>query len=335
MSVRTIIAIAFGALIVGVLAGLAGLGKLPSPRLAAGDPATSTATSHHKKSTPQTQEDNAAYNAYDAGKYLTALKLAEEAAKQGDPQAHTLIARIYEEGSGIPKDEGTAARWYARAAELGDVPAMLAIGNMLADGRGVKKDRKLAAEMYEKAAMTGDPVANYNLGILFLKGDGKPENPHRAANHIRYAAEKGIAAAQYDMAALYQNGAGVPFDALKAARWMSKAAAQGHAAAQYDYAVMLLAGKGLKHDEPHAIEHLKSAAEKGLAPAQNRLGHVYKEGVGGEPNLLEAAKWRIIAKAGGVTDDKFDLFVKAMPDTDREKAEKAAAEWRDKKRVFR
>src|SRR5262245_25270062 len=38
--------------------------------------------------------DDAAYIAFDQGQYLTAKKLAEEAAKRGEPQAHTLLGGL-------------------------------------------------------------------------------------------------------------------------------------------------------------------------------------------------------------------------------------------------
>ncbi len=57
--------------------------------------------------------EDAAYLAFDQGKYLTALSLAEARAAQGDAQAHALVGRIYAEGLGVAKDEVTAARWLA------------------------------------------------------------------------------------------------------------------------------------------------------------------------------------------------------------------------------
>ncbi|MEM8977100.1 MAG: tetratricopeptide repeat protein, partial [Pseudomonadota bacterium] len=76
--------------------------------------------------------DNAAYIAFDQGQYITALKLAEAQAKKNDPQAHTLLGRLYAEGLGVPRNELTAAKWYRRGAELGDVEAMFAFGVILA-----------------------------------------------------------------------------------------------------------------------------------------------------------------------------------------------------------
>jgi TPR repeat protein len=97
---------------------------------------------------------------------------------------------------------------------------------------------------------------------------------------------------------------------------------------------MLLQGRGLTADEGKAIRYLEAAADQGVAGAQNRLGHVYAAGAGVEANPIEAAKWRYIAKASGVVDDKLDLYVAAMPDADRQKAEQAATEWREKKAVM-
>ena len=80
-------------------------------------------TSSHAKTTAPASGDDAAYIAFDQGQYLTALALAEAQAARGEPQAHTLIGRIYAEGLGVGHDDVVAARWYARGAELGDTEA--------------------------------------------------------------------------------------------------------------------------------------------------------------------------------------------------------------------
>jgi len=278
--------------------------------------------------------EEAAYIAFDQGLYLTAWKLAQEAAKKSDPQAHTLLGGLYAEGLGVAKDPATAAKWYARGDELGDVQATFALGVLYAEGRGVKKDRMKAGELFEKAARSGHPLANYNLGLIFLKGDGKPQNAYRAAMHIRYAAEKGIAVAQYDLAGLYQNGSGVEPNALEAARWLSKAAEQGMAEAQFEYAVVLLRGLGLTKDEPKAVPYLRQAAQKGLPSAQNRLAYVYAEGIGVKKDPKEAAKWRFIAQAGGLKDEDLDAFVGKLPKAQRMAAQQAASEWREEAGMF-
>lgn len=300
-------------------------------------PTSSTNTSILQKTIPSivpATGDDAAYTAFDQGQYLTALKLAEEAANRGEPQAYTLMGRIYADGLGVKKDDAKAAEYYRRAAQMGDVQGTFALGLIYAEGRGVQKDRRAAAELFEKAALTGHAEANYNLGLLFLKGDGKPENPIRAYQHIRYAAEKGLPQAQYDLAALYQAGKGVDPDALEAARWMSRAAAQGYTVAQYEYAILLLKGMGLKVDEAKAVPLMKQAAEKGVPGAQNRMAYILRDGVAGvAKDPLEAAKWRLVAKRNGVEDKELDEMVAKLPKSQRHKAEVAASEWADRIRV--
>ncbi len=278
--------------------------------------------------------DDPAYLAFEQGQYLTALKLANDAAARGEPQANTLIGRIYGEGLGVPKDEKAAVEWYTRAADLGDTGGTFALALMLAEGRGTAKNREGAAQLFEKAARTGHAEANYNLGVLFLKGDGKPENPIRAFQHIEYAADKGIAQAQYDLAALYQTGTGVAPNAFEAAKWLSKASAQGLAVAQYDYAVLLLRGFGITQEEPKAVAYMRSAAERGIAGAQNRLAYMHIDGVGVDKSPIEAAKWRLLAKSNGFKDDALDAVIAKLPATERQKGEAAAAIFADRAQVL-
>jgi len=113
--------------------------KVPTT-IAPKQPAAATGTSTVTK-TPAPAGDDAAYEAFDQGKYLTALELGLKAAAKGDAQAHTLVGRIYQDGLGTSKNLAAAAQWYARGAELGDAEAMFSVAVMLAEGQGVQKDR--------------------------------------------------------------------------------------------------------------------------------------------------------------------------------------------------
>jgi uncharacterized protein len=309
--------------------------KLPAPKPGTLDPTTNFRGAigvplGGNQMVPLSDGDDAAYQAFDQGQYLTALNLAEAQSRKGNAAAFTLIGRIYADGLGVQKDEFTAASWYSRGAELGDTEAAFLFGVMLAQGGGIEKNLDQAGQMFEKAALKEHPQANYNLALLFLSGNGKPENPSRAALHLQFAATKGVAAAQYDLATLYQKGHGVAPDAYEAARWMRRAADQGMADAEYDYAVMLLKGFGLNADVPKTVDYLKSAANKGVAGAQNRLAHVILEGQLVLPNGAEAAKWRLLAKDNGLADAALDDYLAKMSKPDRAAAELAAQTWREK-----
>ena len=97
--------------------------------------------------------------------------------------------------------------------------------------------------------------------------------------------------------------------------------------------MLLLKGFGLTKDESKIVTYLKSAAEKGIPGAQNRLAYVHMEGVGTDKNLVEAAKWRIIAQKNGVADTVLDGMLAKLSKADRAKAEVAASEWIDKIQV--
>lgn len=282
---------------------------------------------------PTGERPDPAYEAFDQGKYLTALALAQKAAEGGDPQAHTLVGRIHAEGLGVPQDAGLAAKWYAKAAELGDIEAAFALGVLYARGSGVKKDLARAAGLFETAALKGHPEANYNLALLFLRGQGKTENPQRAFAHMSYAAEKGVVPAQYDLGTLYATGTGTDPNAFEAARWIGKAAVAGHTEAELEYAIILFKGHGVPPDPKRGVELLRAAAEKDSAVAQNRLARCLAHGLGVAVDLVEAAKWHAIARGGGIEDAHLDKLVAKLSRTDRAKAERAATEWRERSQI--
>jgi TPR repeat protein len=305
---------------------------VPGPPKGMPAPTTRSASqsTYAKPAQPPAPGENAAYEAFDLGHYLTALDLAKKAAEKGDPQAHTLIGRIYAEGLAVPKNETVAAQWYARGAELGDPEAMFAVGVLLAEGRGVQKDRAEAARMFEAAALHRHPLANYNLALLFLKGDGKPQNPYRAFQHMTFAAEAGVAAAQYDLGTMYATGTGTHAIAFEAAKWIGKAAAAGLPAAQLDYGVLLFQGRGVEVDEKRGARMFLEAAEHNIAAAQKRLARCYAAGAGVKADPIEAGKWYFIAKAAGEKDEELEKFVGKLSRADRAKAQKAADDWRDR-----
>ncbi len=279
----------------------------------------------------KTAGSDPAYEAFDQGRYLTALELAKTAAGNGEPQGATLAGRIYQEGLGVPRDDVQAAQWYRRGAELGDVNAMFAFGVMLAEGGALKKDSAGAAKMFEQAALKGHVAANYNLALQFLSGDGKPENPRRAFAHMQYAAENGLPNAQYDLATLYATGNGIESaNAFEAAKWYQRASDAGLPEAQLDLGIVLFAGQGIERNKTRGAELFRTAAEKGNAIAQDRLALCLAFGEGVPVNLAEATKWHIIARSNGVDNRQLEQLFGKLGKSDRLKAEQAASEWRDR-----
>src|SRR5437588_2288359 len=51
-----------------------------------------------------------------------------------------ILAKMFEEGKDIPKDEAAAAKWYRQAGDEGSAEGQVKYALMLADGRGTAKD---------------------------------------------------------------------------------------------------------------------------------------------------------------------------------------------------
>jgi TPR repeat protein len=64
------------------------------------------------------------------------------------------------------------------------------------------------------------------------------------------------------------------------------------------------------------------------------LAYVYAEGVGVKKDPQEAAKWRLIAQAGGLKDAELDALVAKLPKAQQVAAQLAASEWREKAGLF-
>ena len=55
--------------------------------------------------------------------------------------------------------------------------------------------------------------------------------------------------------------------------------------------------------------------------------------LGVEMNIVEAAKWYLIAQEGGVEDDVLEKIVAKMSKADKTKAQQAAEAWREKSQI--
>lgn len=120
----------------------------------------------------------------------------KEAAEAGLPAAQFHLARLYESGEGVRKNETEARRWTEQAARGGDAKAM------------------------------------HNLALYYFEGVGGAKDSPAAAVWFRRAAEKGVTDSQYNLGRLYEEGYGVTKDPKVALRWYSAAAQSGDAEAQ-------------------------------------------------------------------------------------------------------
>jgi len=110
---------------------------------------------------------------------------------------------------------------------------------------------------------------------------------------------------------------------------VAAAARADHLDAIVEYAIALFNGTGIAKDEAAAAALFRKAARRGAPIAQNRLARILSVGRGVPADPVEAVKWHIVAKAGGVGDIPLDTFVQKQSPEVRTAAEKAAKPWID------
>lgn len=95
--------------------------------------------------------------------YLTADRLLNEAAEQGDPTSQVLLGHFYIDSVWLKQDLQQAAYWYKKAAQQNDPYGLYFYGKCLENGWGCIKDIELAFEYYEKAQFVGSSLAQARL----------------------------------------------------------------------------------------------------------------------------------------------------------------------------
>ena len=90
--------------------------------------------------------------AYESGDYATTLREWQTLALQGSAVAQFNLGLMYDEGTGVPKNNKTAVKWYKLAAKQGYAFAQSNLGVMCANRQGVPQDYKTALKWWRLAA---------------------------------------------------------------------------------------------------------------------------------------------------------------------------------------
>ena len=101
---------------------------------------------------------------------------------------------------------------------------------------------------------------------------------------------------------LLREGLGVSRDRPRAVGYLRQAAEEKHVAAMVEYAIALFNGEGVERNEAEAARLFAAAAARHSPVAQNRLARLYATGRGVKANMVEAMKWHVLARAGGLGD---------------------------------
>lgn len=113
------------------------------------------------------------------------------------------------------------------AAEAGYAPAQYRLAKLYENGDGVPTDLALARQWAERAAAGGDRRAMHDLGVYYARGEGAPRDDAAAFRWFRQAAEYGVVDSQYNLAVLHEEGRGVSADGGEALFWFLVAGRAG------------------------------------------------------------------------------------------------------------
>lgn len=196
-----------------------------------------------------------------------AAGLYHQAADKGLTAAKYRLARLYDQGRGVPRDLAEAARWYRAAVDDDHAGAMAALGTMHEYGEGVGKDLAEALRLYRLAAERGDPHGMTSLGYLYAEGKGVRRDPALARSWYTTAAELGNVRAMYNLALMHVRGQGGPVNLAEAVRLLQTAAEKGHAGAMRELAFFYDEGRGVARDPKRAAELLLAAYKAGNVEA--------------------------------------------------------------------
>jgi TPR repeat protein len=257
------------------------------------------------------------------------LKWLLKSAEQGHGPAQDMLARIYEAGELLPKNEAERVRWLRKYCDYQSalpLPSTVASGgepdptseevNRMLNGgnyctlarqyeRGdvVPKDEREALKWYRKAAALGDWGGQWNVGRMLEEGKGTATDPTEAAKWYRKAADQGRGyyqtLSQMALGKMYAEGRGVPLDGSEAIKWYKKAADTDSVDALVGIAEVWAFGKGVPKSTAEAAKWYKQAAERGNPVSKFNLGVFYLKGEGVPLDYIEAYKWFNLAAADG------------------------------------
>jgi TPR repeat protein len=153
-----------------------------------------------------------------------AIAAWRKAADKGSTSAMVELGVMAGTGSGVPKDEAQARKWFERAAAAGNPRG---ISNLATLGGGVAADPVQSRALLAKAGET-NPEAQYQLGLMIADGVGGPQDDVTARALFEKAAAQNHPAALERMGAFAQSGRGGEKDSAAAKAYYEKAAALGN-----------------------------------------------------------------------------------------------------------
>mgnify|MGYP000487105222 FL=1 len=191
------------------------------------------------------------------------------------------LARAYERGTVLKKDERKAFFYYSKAArnwnytepealeylekkaKEGNPYAELSYGTYYDDDERRSYDPGKAFYWYSKAAEKNIPVALNKLALMYIFGRGVKKDVKKSKELMLKAAELGAENAQEYLVRLYSGYDNITEPNYKEAfKWIEVLVKKGSLSAKYNMGVCYFYGRGVPEDKSKAVEILEEVVEK-------------------------------------------------------------------------
>ena len=136
-------------------------------------------------SSNDTRNINDALNAQDRGDFVSALRIFQSLAEDGDDRALFNLGLMYRHGRGVPQNNQLAVEYYWRSADKGNQFAQYSLGFLYDIGEGVEQNYERAAYWYLKSAEQGNEDAEFNLANMYREGQGVKKDLAKAFSEKR------------------------------------------------------------------------------------------------------------------------------------------------------
>jgi len=151
---------------------------------------------------------------------------------------------------------------FKKLARQGSPNAQSIIASMYSSGYGVEADSEKAVKWIKKAARAGDKQARYSLALINLLDKSEPSTVKKGIETLKMFADKGNSEASYRLAEIYLTGDLIEKDIYTAEKWLSKGANIGHSNSQYSLGLLYESGLLGKKDVDKAISFYRKASAK-------------------------------------------------------------------------
>ena len=212
----------------------------------------------------------------------TLVRLIQDAAEVGSPEALAVLGRFREKGIAVRKDLIAAAIEYLRAVRLEFPRAPALILHLIQDKKFVQQVHTLARQ--------GNADAEFVCAGLVSVGLDAELPQQEATQLLKNSAAQHNSQALIELGLCYYSGRGVELDKQKASDLWFEAALLGSREAQIRFAAMKIIGNAASKDYGQLIQTLDTASRKGSLLAEVALAHCYETGRGVALDTTEAVR---------------------------------------------